>query len=284
MIVVLHQLKGGPVGAVQALSAIIGPQAQGSVRQGSSVISEPEMAGEFDVVTSREVRGDFDSEPVARRRLSKPWWWALGGVLAASALWAPAVFVYGLGIQKPSTHGYRLDKNPCPSVRLTSISAAVAPRVSSDVVQAGLLKHAAVDQAQCSITVRPLAKTKPLKAGWSLDYYVGITVTLHKETDPEVEFEAQQRMTDQGLVPADNVRTVPDLGDTAYLITRDISNTELRVLDGGAVLSLDLAASSNYQSEDADDEIGEGPEMPDISSYQSAMVNDMRDLMASLKR
>ncbi|MFE5142437.1 hypothetical protein ACFRDV_33105 [Streptomyces fagopyri] len=247
------------------------------------MISEPEMAGELDVVKSREVLGDFSSEPVGRRRLGRPWWWALGGVLAASALWAPAVFVYGLGMQKPSTHGYRLDKAPCPSVRLTSISAAVAPRVSADVVQSGLLKHAAVDQARCSITVRPLAKTKPLKAGWSLDYYVGITVTLHKESNPGVEFEAQQRMTDQGIVPADNVRTVPDLGDTAYLITRDISNTELRVLDGGAVLSLTLTASSSYQSEDADDEIGESPEMPDMSSYRPAMVNDMRDLMASLK-
>ncbi|MFF2996614.1 hypothetical protein ACFVTC_18905 [Streptomyces sp. NPDC057950] len=279
----LHQLKDGPVEAAQALSAIIRPQVQGSVRQGSSVISEPEMTGELDAVKSREVLGDIISEPVARRRLSKPWWWALGGVLAASALWAPAVFVYGLGMQKPSAHGYRLEKDPCPSVRLASISAAVAPQVSSDVVHSGLLKHAAVDQAQCSITVRPHTRSKQLKVGWSLDYYVDITVTLHKETDPGVEFEAQQRMTDQGIVPADNVRTVPDLGDTAYVITRDISNTELRVLDGGVVLTLSLAASTSYQTEDADDEIGEGPEMPDVSSYQPAMVNDMRDLMASLK-
>lgn len=241
------------------------------------------MAGELDVVKSREVLGDFSSEPVGRRRLNRPWWWALGGVLAASALWAPAVFVHGLGVQKPSTHGYRLDKDPCPSVGLTSISAAVAPRVSADVLDSGLLKHTAVDQAQCSIVVRPLAEAKQSKTGWSLDHYVGITVTLHKETDPGVEFAARRRITDQGIVPADNVKTVPDLGDTAYLITRDTSNTELRVLDGGAVLSLTLTVSSSYQSEDTDDEIGEGPEIPDVSSYQPAMVNDMRDLMAGLK-
>lgn len=246
------------------------------------MISEPEMAGEPGPMQTREVVGDFSSEPVGRRRPRKSWLWALGGVVAASALWAPAVFVYGLGAQTPSTHGYRLDKDPCSSVRLTSISAAIAPRVSAEVVDSGLLKHPAVDQAQCSIAVRPLAKAKQSKTGWSLDYYVGITVTLHKETDPGVEFEARRRTTDQGIVPADNVKTVPDLGDTAYLITRDISNTELRVLEGGAVLSLTLAASSSYQSEDTDDEIGEGPEIPDVSSYQPAMVNDMRDLMTSL--
>ncbi|MFJ8010575.1 hypothetical protein [Streptomyces fagopyri] len=204
-------------------------------------------------------------------------------MVAASVLWAPAVFVYGLGTQAPNTHGYRLDKDPCSSVRLTSIRAAVAPRVSVDVVDHGLLKHPAVDQAQCSIAVQPVARAQQSRTGWFLDYNVGVSVTLDKETDPGVEFDARRRMTDQGIVPADNVKTVPDLGDTAYLITRDTGSTELRVLEGGVVLSLSLAVSSHYQSEDADDEIGDGPDMPDVSSYQLAMVNDMRDLMADLK-
>ncbi|MFC8234221.1 hypothetical protein [Streptomyces sp. NPDC057284] len=78
--------------------------------------------------------------------------------------------------------------------------------------------------------------------------------------------------------------SVPDLGDKAYLVTRDAGNVELRVLEGGAVLSLHLSASTRYQSaDDEEDVVGDGPDVPDLSPYQPAMISDMRDLMSSLK-
>jgi hypothetical protein len=249
------------------------------------MISEPEMAGEFGAVETREVMGDFDREFVGERRPRKPWLWALGGVVMASALWAGALFLYGLGDRKPDMHGYQLDQDPCPSLQLKSIGAAIAPRQSTTKVESGLLNHAALDQIQCFIPLRPQARAERPGNGWSLDYAVAITVALHKKTDPGAEFEARQRVTEFGVDPEAKLETVPDLGEKAYLLTRDDGNSELRVLEGGAVLSLSLSAFTQYQSDDHSEAVaGDGPDIPDLSPYQSAMISDMRDLMSSLKQ
>lgn len=249
------------------------------------MISEPEMAGEFGAVETREVMGDFDRELVGGRRPRRPWLWALGGVVIASALWAAALFQYGWGEREPDMRGYQLDQDPCPSLQLKSIGAAIAPRESTAMVDSGLLKHAALDQIQCLISLRSRTKAERPGTGWSISYTVGITVALHKKTDPGDEFEARRRVTDLGVVPEELVATVPDLGDRAYLVTRDAGNSELRVLEGGAVLSLNLSASTQYQSaDDEEDVVGDGPDIPDLSPYQSAMISDMRDLMSSLKQ
>jgi len=113
---------------------------------------------------------------------------------------------------------------------------------------------------------------------------VGIAVALHKKTDPSSEFEANRRVTDLGVMAADKVKAVADLGDQAFLITKDAGHAELRVLDGAVVLSLSLSATSYYEGGSDTDEFGEEPDLPDVSAYRSAMINDMRDLMASLKR
>lgn len=67
-------------------------------------------------------------------------------------------------------------------------------------------------------------------------------------------------------------------------MTRDVGNSELRVLEGGAVLSLNLSASTRYQTDDdEEDVVGDGPDTPGLSPYRAAMISDMRDLMSSLK-
>jgi hypothetical protein len=249
------------------------------------MISEPEMAGEFGAVETREVMGDFDRVFVGERRSGKPWLWALGGMVLASALWAAALFLYGLGDRKPDMHGYRLDQNPCPSLQLKSIGAAIAPRESTTKLEGGLLNHAALDQVQCFIPLRSRARAERPGNGWSIDYTVGITVALHKKTDPGAEFEARQRVTEFGVDPEAKLETVPDLGDKAYLLTGDDGNSELRVLEGGAVLSLRLSTFTQYQSDEYSEAVaGNGPDIPDLSPYQSAMISDMRDLMSSLKQ
>ncbi len=100
-----------------------------------------------------------------------------------------------------------------------------------------------------------------------------------------MEFEARRRVTDLGVVPEELVETIPDLGDKAYLVTADAGSSELRVMEGGAILSLRLSASTQYQSADDDNEVvGEGPDIPDVSQYRSALIGDMRDLMSRLKK
>ncbi|MFF3374147.1 hypothetical protein ACFYXF_14570 [Streptomyces sp. NPDC002680] len=256
------------------------------------MISEPEMAGEFGGVDTREVVGGFDEEePGGELRPRRPWQWALVGAVMASVLWAAALFLYGGGDGKPDLSGYQLKQDPCPSLRLKAIGAVISPREPTTKADSGLLRHAALDQIQCSIPLRFLAGSEQSGKGWFTGYTVGITVALHKKTDPGAEFEARRRVTDDGVLPEEQVKAVPDLGDKAYLLTRDNGNAELRVLDGGAVLSLDLSVFTYYQSEresesESQDEnaVGDGPELPDLSLYRSAMITDMRDLMASLKR
>ncbi|SCF71980.1 hypothetical protein [Streptomyces sp. Ncost-T10-10d] len=249
------------------------------------MISEPEMAGDFDGVETREVLGDFDREFVGKRRPRRPWLWALGGMVMASVLWAAALFLYGLGDRKPDMHGYQLDQDPCPSLQLKSIGDAIAPREPTTKVESRLLNHAVLDQIQCFVPLRSRAGAERPGNGWSIDYTVGITVALHKKTDPGAEFEARRRVTDLGVDPEAKLETVPNLGDKAYLLTRDDGNAELRVLEGGAVLALSLSAFTQYQGDDYnEDEPGDEPDIPDLSPYQSAMISDMRDLMSSLKQ
>jgi hypothetical protein len=247
------------------------------------MISEPEMAGDFGAGETREVVGDFGREPVGGLRPGRPWLWALGGVAVASALWAAALFLYGFGDREPDMHGYRLNEDPCPTLRLKAIGAAIAPKESTEEAAAGLLNHPALDQIQCFIHLQsPAGAARPGK-GWSFDYTVGITVALHKKTDPGAEFEAQRGVIDGGAYPEAKLEAVPNLGDKAYLLIWD-DGSELRVLEGGAVLSLRLHVVTQYESDDEGEGAAEdSPDIPDLAPYQSAVISDMRDVMSSLK-
>ncbi|MDX3183290.1 hypothetical protein PV334_18790 [Streptomyces sp. ME02-7008A-1] len=248
------------------------------------MISEPEMAGKLGAAGTREVMDGFAQDAAGGPRHRKPWLWGLGGMAMASVLWTAALSVHGPGDRRPDMHGYRLDQDPCPSLRLKSLGAAIAPRTADRDLGTGLLQHAALDRIQCYIPLRSRAGEESAEGGWSIEYTVGIAVALHKETDPGVEFEAQRRVTDIGFEPEAKLETVPVLGDKAYLLTRDEGDTELRVLEGGAVLSLSLTATTLYESDGhGDDGAGDEPDVPDPAPYQAAMISDMRDLMSSLK-
>jgi hypothetical protein len=168
-------------------------------------------------------------------------------------------------------------------VKLAAIGEAIAPKDPATLVDSGLLKSQALDQVQCFVSLQPDSRVRQSKTGWMTTYTVGITVEKHKKVDPRTEFEARRRVTDLGVVPAASVDAVPSLGDKAYAIERALGNTELRVVEGGTVLSLSLAAVPHYEGDGASGDIGDGPSTPDLSPYQPAMVKDMRDLMGRLK-
>ncbi|WP_406015978.1 hypothetical protein OG520_36530 [Streptomyces sp. NBC_00984] len=248
------------------------------------MISEPEMVGEFGAVGAVEVVGDFDRKPTGGPRTRRPWLWALGGAVVASAVWAGAVYLHPFGARKPDMHGYRLEEDPCPTVRLRAIGAAIAPKDETPRLKPELLNDPALDRAECFISLRSPAAKKSLGNRWYTDYSVGITVALHKRSDPKAEFEAMRGVTDAGVDADVKVEKVPNLGDSAYALTQDDGTAELRVLEGGAVLSLSLASYTQYNSDGGEVPSDEGPDISDLSPYQSAMISDMRDLMRSLKR
>ncbi|MEU1366546.1 hypothetical protein ABZ454_10460 [Streptomyces sp. NPDC005803] len=255
------------------------------------MISEPEMAGEPGAYADRETL-DLAGRPPAEERGPRPprpwarWRWALGGAVAASALWGTALFALAPGDRMPDLHGYGLDEDPCATVRLKSLSAALGPREPAAATESGVLRHAALDRSQCFISLRQETGPQEEEKGWSLQYAVGLTVALHKETDPRVEFEAGRNATELGVDPETRVEMVPDLGDKAYLLSLVNGESELRVLEGGAVLSLRLMVSSLYRDEGREDGQAEhgDEEEPDTAPYRPAMISDMRDLMELLKR
>lgn len=250
------------------------------------MISEPEMVGEFDESAEREV---LDASGSQREKGPRPrvpragarWLWALGGAVVASAVWGAVLFADGSRDGAPDLHGYRLGQDPCPAVGLKSIGAAIAPREPESEFETGMLRHDALDRAQCDISLRTGSEQQRSDKGWSVDYTVTVKVALHKKTDPGVEFEAGRTLTDFGVEPETKVEAVPGLGDTAYLISLEGGGQELRVLHGGAVLSLALASSFIWEDD------GQAPddaaELPDLGVHKAAMISDMRDLMSTLK-
>lgn len=109
-------------------------------------------------------------------------------------------------------------------------------------------------------------------------------MALHKKTDPGAEFEARRRITHLGVDPEAKPERVPDLGDRAYLLTEEGGTAQLRVLEGGAVVSLSLLVFTQHRGDGPEDVVGDEPEIPDLSPYRSAVISDMRDLMSSLKK
>ncbi|MEU1473080.1 hypothetical protein ABZ434_33320 [Streptomyces sp. NPDC005761] len=251
------------------------------------MISEPEMAGEFGEASTEHAvllhsgpQAEGDRPPQATRYGAK-WTWALGGAVVASAVWGAVLFADGSRDGAPDLRGYRLSQDPCGAVRLKSIGTAISPREPGTRFEAGMLRHDALDQAQCYIPLRAESEQQRSAKGWYVEYTVTIKVALHKKTDPRVEFEAGRTATDLGVDPETEVEEVPGLGDKAYLLSSEGGEQELRVLDGGAVLSLGLTSSVNWEDE------GQAPddavELPDLAAHKAAMISDMRDLMTGLK-
>ncbi|MEU9198693.1 hypothetical protein [Streptomyces sp. NPDC048332] len=251
------------------------------------MISEPEMAGEFDAPYARDVLDHSGPQSVGERPSRAPgprprWLWALGGAVVASAVWGAVLFTDGSRDGGPDMHGYRLGQDPCAVVRLRSIGAAISPREPADRFEAEMLRHAALDRAQCSIPLRSESgQRRADKSAWSVGYTVRVEIALHKKTDPAVEFEAERNVTDLGVEPGTEVEAVPELGDKAYLLSPESGELELRVLEGGAVLSLRLMS---YTAFEGDGRPPDGAvELPDLAPHKAALISDMRDLMTDLK-
>ncbi|MFD5906586.1 hypothetical protein ACFWHG_34510 [Streptomyces microflavus] len=67
------------------------------------MISERELTGEFGPEHTAEAVGGFDRKPTPGRRRGHGLLWGAAGALAASAVWATAVFAYGIGGDRSRT-------------------------------------------------------------------------------------------------------------------------------------------------------------------------------------
>ncbi|MCX4709146.1 hypothetical protein [Streptomyces griseus] len=252
------------------------------------MISEPELVGEDGPGAPPDVVSGFDREPATGRRRGSGLLWGVGGALVASVVWAAVVFAYGIGgDRKPDLHGYRVESDSCAAIELKALAEVVgATEAEPAATELDGIEHPALHRIRCTVILTPAdaaAQGGEDGAKWSTTYQASVTAELHKETDPRPEFEASSTLTEIDGIAVAQVERVPDLGDLAHLLVMEDNVMQLKMVEGGAVVTLALTAWTNF---DADD----GEEMPDVSpepellAYRADMITDMRDVMKALKK
>ncbi|NUS10454.1 MAG: hypothetical protein HOY69_03430 [Streptomyces sp.] len=259
------------------------------------MISEPEMSDETGGgAPPGDLLADSGEAPAAVRQ-PRPWVWALGGIAVASAVWAAALHGTGDGTA-PDLHGYHLDGNPCADGTLASLKDAVGvPDFAAS--DATVTNGPALDELSCVLMTATASDQ-----GWATSYTVSVTVELHKKTDPRAEFENARHTrvltlpgggangnaavavagTGTDATSAADVHPVAGVGDEAYLLTPSGSGQTLEVLNGGAVLTLQVSGYTQWNSSGAAAGADDPPVEPDLTRLRPAMTTAMRHLMTSL--
>ncbi|MFG2622879.1 hypothetical protein ACGFXC_35235 [Streptomyces sp. NPDC048507] len=225
------------------------------------MISEPELVGDPPGRAGDRVGG---AEPVRRARSGEGgprgrWWWALGGALAASAVWAGTLAVQERFSESAPPLAYRQTGNLCQEAPLATLGKLLG------TFDPGRPTHAespALDWAYC---------------GYGTEWSEGsgsvqgrLLVELHRLDDPEPVFGVGTGLDPEMRTGGSaDVQEVPGLGERA-LLTRHVAAPQLQVLDGGAVFTLALQS------------FGDGEW--DEDAVAVAMIEDVRQLMARLHR
>ncbi|MER8044827.1 hypothetical protein [Streptomyces sp. NPDC094032] len=226
------------------------------------MISEPELVGGTEFPDALEPVPFEPSGP----RPHRPWLWAVGGAVAASAVWGAGLVAYEKHGEDrgPDLGGYRLGVDPCDRAKLAGLASAFGSR--GETTNPITVEQPALFRAQCMV---------PLE-GKPVPYEVSVTYTLHRVTDPGPEFEAL--MNDPLEGGGDRVSGV---GETAWFSDGGgFGGMKLRVLDGQAEIELSVSASLSYEG------TGPPPEPPrlDPAATRTYLVEDMQALMAALKK
>ncbi|MFE9636487.1 hypothetical protein [Streptomyces sp. NPDC006463] len=225
------------------------------------MIGEPEFDGEWGAAAppAGQAQPDAPEEPL--RRPARPWQWALGGALLASMVWAGTLAVSQDRFSSAPEVAYRHAEDLCKEAPLSAVARATT-KLSGDVPRRG--EHPAMDWSYCMYNTYPTED--------SMRYGAEALVQLHKKTDPREEFGAAPESLSNVWDETAGAEQVPGLGERA-LISRSVRGNRIQVLDGGAVFTLTI---SWYGEQDTP--------APDEDAVKAAMIEDVRTLMATLKR
>ncbi|MFE2130249.1 hypothetical protein [Streptomyces amritsarensis] len=226
------------------------------------MISDPELDGGWQADRAEgpaerlAPHGAEADGPGARR----PWLWALGGAVIASAVWAGGLYALGDRFAAPEL-SYRAAENLCEDFRARALG-----RIAGDLHRYRPVNkehdHPAVRGAVCELRNGESVSSLTVRA----------QVDLHRKTDPAPEFDVPSL----GLVAAlgaGSTEAVQGLGERAVFFTTPGDGVvQLRVLDGGAVFTIEAYGTGTAQNTPTDTAV-----------MQAAMVEDARALMAVLK-
>ncbi|MER7463788.1 hypothetical protein [Streptomyces sp. NPDC097981] len=225
------------------------------------MISEPELDGEWDAGPQSGPADGPDAPGGRVRGPRTPWWWAFGGAVLASAVWAGVLVAQDRFDSAPRI-AYRHTEDLCEAGSTAALAKAQVK------VGHGLPRHGerpALDWSYCTYS-------GDYNEG-QVTYEVMALVELHKKADPGTEFGEAPAVA-RGMFDgaAGQVEQVPGLGARAeFHEAVGGGGPRLQVLDGGAVFTLDVQW------------FGPDPGFaPDGDAIKSAMIEDMRALMAAL--
>ncbi|MEU9165197.1 hypothetical protein AB0D29_33590 [Streptomyces sp. NPDC048424] len=228
------------------------------------MITDPELDGEWDTAERAEPAEPLAPRERAAAAAARPWLWALGGVVVASAVWAGGLYALGDRLAAP-TVAYRATKNLCADFKAQSLSGITGDLRKRPVNKE--VSHPAVDAAAC------VMNNVPDSPG---DFYVYVNTELHKKADPATEFDVPS-VDDLANVGDLRTEEVPDLGERAVMTSwAGEQGLNLKVLDGGAVFNLRVFATTFSEKG--------GRPATDSNAVQAAMVQDVRELMAALRK
>jgi hypothetical protein len=211
-------------------------------------------------------------------------------VAATSLVWATVLTATSHGhTHGLDLHGYRIPDSTCTAVNLQPFTEALGLQ-EFDADPGTVLRGPTLDHASCT-----LSGTTSAGDGWTTQYTATVTVDLHKKTDPRAEFKDDGRIQNATLVvPGQGTYAVPfttgvtkpvtGVGDLAFTTVSD-TRQAIRVVDGGAVLSLTIDGTNQWQ--------GSGPQptadgadvrllVADTKFLRPALVPTMRHLMQVL--
>ncbi|QES49920.1 hypothetical protein DEJ50_20925 [Streptomyces venezuelae] len=233
------------------------------------MISEPELDGGWEDPRPPDQPSDGPGPgPGAARPPARPWRWALGGVLASSVLWAGGLYAVVTDRQAAPEMAYRLPENLCQTFQAQALTRIAGP-LHRSTPEHREATHPVLDQAVCMLSDRARERA-------GLSYFVTAQVALHKKTDPAAEFEVEPLLYEDSPEPS----RVPDLGEQALMLVSDAGDVvQLKVRDGGAVVRLAVSAT-DFGDRPPDGE----PERMDATAVQAALIEDMRALLAALRK
>ncbi|MGW0390313.1 hypothetical protein ACWDYJ_05300 [Streptomyces sp. NPDC003042] len=222
------------------------------------MISEPELEGEW----SSDRPAELARPPAPGERLRgprAPWLWALGGAVLASAVWAGALVVRERYADAGPPIAYRHAEDLCKEEPLKALGGLAGGFESGRPIHG---ESPAPDWSYCELDTQTSG----------VSYHAQLLVELHKKTDPEPEFGAGPGFDVGGGRALVEVRQVPGLGERALFFPH-IVVPRLQVVDGGAVFTL----TAQTWADDGEPE-------PDEDAVTAAMIEDMRVLMARLRK